>query len=105
MFQFRVIQIIRNSFIRLEGFLSQLFSNLFSFLSRLFSVISKLLGFTTPSYFIELDEDRGRKSDQTKQLSEAEPAEANSAPATTRRRPDAKMDYFLNLAQQTKTSK
>lgn len=104
MFQFRVIQIIRNSFIRLEGFLSGLFSNLFGFLSRLFSVISKVLGFTTSNYFIEFDQAQDRKLDQTKQLSEAEPA-ANSAPATTRRRPDAKMDYFLNLAQQTKTSK
>lgn len=102
MLQFRITQIIRNAFIRLEGFLSQLFSNLFGFLARVFGFLSKLFGFTASNYFLESDEEQGKKLDLTKP-SQPETATANSA-TINRRRPDAKMDYYLNMARQTNKS-
>ncbi len=100
---FRLIQIIRNSFIRIEGFLTYQFRKLFGFLYQIFSLLSKLFGFTESAYFLE-DKAQSIKQAETKQQAEAELAQVPSAPATTRRRPDAKMDYYLKLAQQKKTS-
>jgi len=100
---FRLSQIIRNSFIRIEGFLTYQFRKLFGFLYQLFSFFSKLFGFTESAYFLE-DKAQNIKA-ETKQQAEAELAQPPSAPATTRRRPDAKMDYYLKLAQPKKTSR
>ncbi len=101
---FRLSQIIQNLFIRLEAFLTYRFRQLFAFLYQLFGFFSKLLGFTESAYFLE-DQAQGIKQAETKQPSEAESAKAPSAPDTTRRRPDAKMDYYLKLAQPKKTSR
>ncbi len=106
----RLIQIIRNSFIRLEGWLYQLFGffgQLFGWLNQRFNFLRKLLGLSESEYLLEVDEPQRPK------LSEAEPDVVASAPqssppaaaSSTRRRPDADMDYFLKLARQVKTSK
>jgi hypothetical protein len=100
---FRLIQIIQNLFIRLEGFLTYQLRKLFSFLYQSFGFFSKLFGFTESKYFLE-NEAKNIKQAETKQLSEAESGKAPSSPALTRRRPDAKMDYYLKLAQPKKTS-
>jgi hypothetical protein len=100
---FRLTQIIRNSFIRLQGFLSYRLRQFFAFLYQLFSFFSKIFGFTESAYFLE-DKAQNIKA-ETKQQAEAELAQAPSAPAATRRRPDAKMDYYLKLAQPKKTSR
>jgi hypothetical protein len=101
---FRLSQIIRNSFIRLQGFLSYRFRQFFAFLYQIFGFLRNLMGFTASPYFLE-DEAQGIKQSETKQPVEAEPTKAPPAPATTRRRPDAKMDYYLKLAQPKKTSR
>ncbi len=102
---FRLNQTIRNLFIRLEGFVSIVLRNFFGFFSQLFSLLSKLLGFSQSEYFVDSDEVQGKKSAKTQELTETESAKATVAPATTRRRPDAKTDdYFLNMAKQVKKS-
>lgn len=100
---YRLTQIIRNSYIRIEGLIYQIFTNLFKLLNQLFNFLSKLLGFASPQY---LPEETQQKPDKV------EPVMATSAcqesPPTdsvTRRRPDASMDYFLKMAQPKKKPK
>ena len=101
---YRLTQIIRNSYIRIEGLIYQIFTNLFRLLNQLFNFLSKLLGFASPRYLPE----------ETQEIKPAkvEPVTATSArqdspPTTsdTRRRPDASMDYFLKMAQPKKRPK
>lgn len=94
---FRITQIIRNSFIRLEGLIYQLFGVFRKLFSQL-GFLSKLLGFTESKDLIEPEQTRSVK------LGEEEAVTAQSAPAASRRRPDGKMDYYLKLAQNSKTS-
>lgn len=104
---YRLIQIIRNSFIRLEGLLYQifgLFRKLFGWLNQIFIFVSQLLGFTESQYFLE-DEAQGIKSGKAEPDKAAEaPQYSPPAASATRRRPDPSMDYFLKLARQEKTS-
>lgn len=118
----RLIQIIRNTFIRLEGLLYRIFGflgQLFSWLLRQLSFLGKLLGLGESQYLQEDEAQRPQpakaKLDVTaagevlgsRQVKQPAP-EPQSTPLTassTRRRPDASMDYFLKLAQQRKTAK
>ena len=105
---FRLRQILQNSWIRFEGFLYRffgLFRQLFSFLYQRFVVLLQLLGFTNSGYFLESEEVKDTKSVQTKQVTQAELDKAQSTPTATRRRPDAKMDYYLNMARLKKASR
>ena len=100
---FRLIQVMRNLFIRIEGLLTYQLRKLFGFLAQIFGFFGKLFGFTQESqYFLE-DQAQNIKQVETKQP--AEPAKTSLEPAFTRRRPDAQMDYYLKLAQPKKTSK
>ena len=101
---FGLTQIIRNSFIRLEGLLYQLFGFTRKLFGQIVGFLSKVLGFSNPGHFLELDEAQGIKSAKTKQPTEAEQAVAPPPPAATRRRSDAKMDYYRNLAREVKKS-
>lgn len=101
---YRLTQIIQNSYIRIEGLISQIFRALLGSLSQIFSFLSKILGFTSPSYLPE--------ETQEVKPAKAEPVVATSAPqdspptaTDTRRRPDASMDYFLKMAQPKKMPK
>ena len=105
---FRLRQILQNSWIRFEGFLYRFFGffrQFFSFLYQRFVVLLQLLGFTNSGYFLESEEVKDTKSVQTKQVTQAEPDKAQSTPTATRRRPDAKMDYYLNMARPKKASR
>lgn len=105
---FRLRQILQNSFIRFEGFIYRFFGffrQIFSFLYQRLVVFLQLLGFTKSEYFLESDQVKDTKPVQTKQLTQAEPDKAQSTPTDTRRRPDAKMDYYLKMAQQKKASR
>ena len=100
---FRLIQVMRNLFIRIEGFLTYQLRKLFGFLAQIFGFFGKLFGFTQDSqYFLE-EQAQNIKQVETKQP--AEPAKTSPDTTTTRRRPDANMDYYLKLAQPKKTSK
>ncbi len=100
---YRLTQIIRNSYIRIEGLLYQIFRNVFGSLNQLFNFLSKLLGFASPQYLPE-------EAQKVKPVTEpvvAASAPQNSPPTTSdpRRRPDASMDYFLKMAQPKKRPK
>lgn len=105
---FRLRQILQNSWIRFEGFLYRFFGffrQIFSFLYQRFVVVLQLLGFTKSEYFLESEEVKEIKPVQTKQSTEAEPDKAQSTPTATRRRPDAKMEYYLKMARPKKASR
>lgn len=97
----RLTQIIRNSFIRVEGWLYQFFSffkNLFGWLIQLFSFLGRVLGFTNEVQSLELTEDEPKITAKASQ-------DMPPTTSTTRRRPDPKMEDFLKMARQVKISK
>ena len=119
---FRLTQFFRNSFIRLEGLLYQLFGffrQILGFFYQLIVAFGRLLGFSSETeYFQEPNAEkvvkssinerktrRGGNLHATSSPVAQQPQEAQSAPATTRRRPDASMDYYLKLAQPRTTRK
>ncbi|HEY9804425.1 MAG TPA: threonine dehydratase [Leptolyngbyaceae cyanobacterium] len=99
---FRLTQILRNLFIRLEGLFGILFKGLFSFVRNILGFFAGLFGFTQSGYFLETDE-----AQTIKKASPPEPA-ANVQNATTetfvtpRRRPNSKKidDYYINMARE-----
>lgn len=104
----RLIQIARNSFIRLEGLLYQffgLFKKLFSWSNQLFNFLSKLLGIAESQYLLEDQPQPIKQAEAEPKMPEATPQYSPPAAIATRRRPDTNMDYFLKLARQTKNSK
>ena len=102
---YRLTQIIRNSYTRIEGLIYQIFRNLFGWLNQLFNFLSKLLGFASPEYLPE--EKKEIKSDIAEPVVAASaPQDSPTAASAARRRPDAaSMDYFLKMAQPEKKSK
>ncbi|BAT54659.1 hypothetical protein NOS3756_36310 [Nostoc sp. NIES-3756] len=103
---FRLTQILRNLFIRLEGLFGLLFKGLFSFVSNIFGFFAKLFGFTQPDYFLGTDE-----AQSTKKALPQEPVSnvQNATPQTSvtpRRRPNSKKidDYYMNMAREVNKS-
>ncbi len=100
---FRLSQIIRNSFLRIEGFFTvvwQFFANL---LGNLFSFFARLFGLTSSNYFIE------EQAQNTKQTAAKQPITkvqdtSSETSATVSRRPNTNMDYYLNMAREVKKS-
>ncbi|WP_193199875.1 threonine dehydratase [Nostoc sp. MG11] len=105
----RITQILRNSFIRFEGFFSVIFNGFSNLARNLFGFFAGVFGFTKPGYFLESDEAQGVKQTSAKQLSEtvrnttpATPA-TPATPTTTRRRSNTKIeDYYINMARDVK---
>jgi hypothetical protein len=99
----RITQILRNSFIRVEGFLSVILNILSNFARNFFGFFARVFGFTKPGYFLESDEAQGIKQTSAKQLSEKAQDTTPTAPTTTRRRSNAKIeDYYINMARDVK---
>lgn len=98
----RLTQFIQNLFIRLEGLLNQFFGTIFGGLNQFFSFLGQLLGFTNPQDYLE-DEVQSLKRTEEKPTKSLQ--DVPSTDSTTRRRPDAKMQDFLKMAQQAKTLK
>ena len=104
----RLIQIARNSFIRLEGLLYQflgLFTKLFGLINQLFNFLSKLFGITESQYLLEDEPQPIKQAEAKPDMPGSAPQYSPPAAIATRRRPDANMDYFVKLAQQSKKSK
>ncbi|MBW4554760.1 MAG: threonine dehydratase [Trichormus sp. ATA11-4-KO1] len=100
---FRLNQIIRNSFLRLEGFLSVVFKSLFGLVGNFLGFFAEVFGFNKPSYFLESDEAQGINRNSDQEPIETKPDKTPEVTATTRRRPHAKMDdYYLNMARDVK---
>ncbi len=106
---FRLTQKVRNSFLRLQGWLEQFgrfLRSIFGKLQQMFSYLFQLLGLTNQSYFSETD--LAQSPNQTEAQSPSDTLASQAPPSTTittRRRPDAKMEDFLQMARQSKTSK
>lgn len=101
----RLIQIIRNSFIRLEGLIYQIFGFFGKLFGQLFNFLSKVFGFTESQYFLEDLPQNIKPSEAKLDIAASAPQNEPNSEPTTRRRPDANMDYYLKLARQEKTSK
>lgn len=99
----RITQILRNSFIRVEGFLSVILNIFSNFARNFFGFFARVFGFTKPGYFLESDEAQGIKQTSAKQLSEKAQDTTPTTPTTTRRRSNAKIeDYYINMARDVK---
>lgn len=101
---FRLIQVMRNLFIRFEGFLTYQLRKLFGFFAQIFGFFAQIFGFTQESqYFLE-DQAQNTKQVDKQPSKEVEPVKTPTT-VDTRRRPDANMNYYLKLAQPKKASK
>jgi len=96
----RLIQIIRNFFIRFAAFVSVLLKSFLSFISNIFGFFAKLFGYTSSDYYLESD-----VAQTIKRASEEQPIKTNQntlseTPSAIRRRPKSKIDdYYLNMAR------
>lgn len=102
---YRLTQLIRNSYIRLEGLLYQLFGGLFGWFSQGYQFLSRLFGFDKAQYFLE---DQAQDSQLSETKSDmpgvSSSVTQNSSASNARRRPDANMDYFLKMTKKEKKS-
>ncbi len=104
----RLIQIIRNSFIRLVGLFDQflgVFRKLLSWLNQGFNLLKQLLGFTESQDFLEEQVQGAKAALAEEDIPVDAPKYSPPAASSTRRRPDASMDNFRKLAAQVKTSR
>ncbi|MBU7584769.1 MAG: threonine dehydratase [Nostoc sp. TH1S01] len=97
----RLIQIIRNFFIRIEGLLSVVFKGIFSFFSSIFGFFAKIFGFDSSGYFLESDAAQTIKRGSEEPPVKTEPKTTLETPTFTRRRSKNKVeDYYLNMARE-----
>jgi len=104
----RLIQIARNTFIRIEGLIYQLFGfigQLFGWVLKQLNFLGKLLGFAESQYLQEDEAPRSQSAKTELDVTAPDSQETSPVASSSRRRPDNSMDYFLKLAQQGKTSK
>lgn len=98
---FRLTQILRNFYLRLEGFFSVIFRSVANFFQNFFGFFAKLFGFSESGYFLESDQAQTIKRSETQQLIEPKQETTTQTPAS-KRRANAKMDYYLNMARDLK---
>ncbi|MBD2298438.1 MULTISPECIES: threonine dehydratase [Nostocales] len=95
----RLVQILQNIFIRLEGYFSVVFKAVFGFFGSIFGFFAKVFGFNSSGYYLESD-----AAQTIKRVSE-EPAKTeqkttSETPSFVRRRSQKKVeDYYLNMAR------
>ncbi|MBE9209388.1 threonine dehydratase [Nostoc sp. LEGE 06077] len=96
----RLIQIIRNLFIRLEGYFSVVVKGFLSFFGNIFGFFAKIFGFSNSSYYLESDAAQTTKQVADEQPIKTEKNPTSETPTITRRRSQAKVeDYYLNMAR------
>lgn len=99
----RLQQLLRNSFIRLEGLLYQIFGfirKIFGFFYQRLLVLLQVLGFSNSSYYVESDRQKNTESAGDRQIIEVKPEKIEPSFTPNRRRPDPQMEYYRNLAEQ-----
>ncbi|MBD2496861.1 threonine dehydratase [Nostoc sp. FACHB-280] len=97
----RLIQILRNVFIRLEGYFSVVFKGIFGFFSGIFGFFGKVFGFSnsSSSYYLESDAAQTLKR-VSEEPTKTEQKTTSETPSFTRRRSQKKVeDYYLNMAR------
>ncbi|BAZ31944.1 hypothetical protein NIES4074_44170 [Cylindrospermum sp. NIES-4074] len=99
----RLTQIIRNLFLRLEGFFGVIFKSFWSFVRNYFGFFTRVLGFTKSNYFLEPDAVQGIKPASAQEPIQTAQDKTPETPATNRRLKNAKVDdYYLNMARDVK---
>ncbi|MBH8553219.1 threonine dehydratase [Nostocaceae cyanobacterium CENA357] len=99
----RLTQIIRNLFLRVEGFLSVVFKSFLGFVKSFFGFFARLFGFTKSDYFLESNEAQGIKQTSAKESIQTDQNKTLETTANNRRRSNTKMDdYYLNMARDLK---
>ena len=98
---FRLTQIMRNFYLRLEGFFSVILRSVANFFKNFFGFFANLFGFSESGYFLENDDAQTLKRSETQQKIEPQQDTAPQTPAS-KRRTNAKMDYYLNMARDLK---
>lgn len=96
----RLIQIIRNFFIRLEGYFSVVFKSILSFFGKIFGFFARVFGFNSSSYYLESDTAQTiKRVSEEPQVKKAQ-STTSETPTVTRRRSKTKVeDYYLNMAR------
>ncbi|BAY17139.1 hypothetical protein NIES2109_15430 [Nostoc sp. HK-01] len=96
----RLIQIIRNFFIRLEGYFSIVFKGFLSVFGNIFGFFAKIFGFTNSGYYLESDAAQTIQRVADKEPIKTEQKTNSEKPTFTRRRSQSKVeDYYLNMAR------
>jgi len=96
----RLIQIVRNLFIRLEGYFSVVFKAFLNFFSGIFGFFAKVFGFTNSGYYLESDTAQSVKRVSEEPAKKTEQNPTVETPTFTRRRSKTKVeDYYLNMAR------
>ncbi|MBD2163374.1 threonine dehydratase [Calothrix membranacea FACHB-236] len=97
----RLTQILQNFYLRVEGFLSVIWNKFANVIKSFFGFFAKLFGLTESGYFLESDAAQTTKRVETPQQIETKQNTPVETPAN-RRRSNAKMDYYLNMARDIK---
>ncbi|KYC41396.1 threonine dehydratase [Scytonema hofmannii PCC 7110] len=103
----RLIQIVQNTFIRLEALFGFLLRSLFNFFSNVKNFFANLFGFSNSQYFLEPDtkQEIKRSITEPSKIEESKPAQKIETQTKIRpRSPNPQMDYFLNMARDVKKS-
>lgn len=104
----RLQQLLRNSFIRLEGLLYQIFGFIrrrFGFFYQRLLVLLQVLGFSKSSYYVESDRQNSTESAENQPIAEIKSEKAEPSFTSNRRRLDPQMEYYRNLAGQVNPTK
>jgi len=97
----RLIQIIQNLFLRLEGFFGSFLKGLIGFVGNFLGFFAKIFGLNQPSYFLESDNTQTTTQDSSQQPIKVAPAKRDESTTATRRVGNAKTDdFYLNIARQ-----
>lgn len=102
---YRITQIIRNLFLRIEAFFSVFIKNTGNFLKTVGSFFAGLFGFTESQYFLDSDEAQTTKRVEPKPTIQAK--QDNNQTTTNNRRSDKNKkidDYFLRMARDVQRS-
>lgn len=98
----RLPQFLRNFFIRIEGFLTVFLRILTNFFRNVFVFFANVFGYNSSTSFLESDEAQSVKRTSSKEIAETKQDNTLETPATKRRRPEGKMDYYLKMAREIK---
>jgi|GEM_PF-4333123 len=88
--------VIRNTLIRLFALIEQVSRGSLRFLSNLFKILGRLVGLSTPSYYMQ---ENAQNTEPEQSLPSAQPAQPVTA---QRRRGENNVDAFRKMAQQIK---
>lgn len=97
----RLQQLLRNSYIRLEGLLYQIFGflrQIFNLFYQRLLVVLQALGFSNSSYYMEGDRQNNLELAEDRQITEVKSEKIEPSFTSNRRRPDPQMEYYRKLA-------